>query len=153
MPKATPIEDRFWLYVSKTDDCWLWTGMIRQGSGYGMIRWGRMQSAHRVSWQLRYGPIPDGMHVLHHCDVPLCVRPDHLFLGTHTENMRDAARKARFHREGVKNNAARLTEDQVQAIRSKYAAGGISQQALADQYGIGQASVSRIVRRANWDHL
>lgn len=87
--------DRFWRQVQKGPDCWLWTG-TRTTAGYGQFNLhDRHWQAHRVAWQLTNGPIPDGLWALHHCDVPHCVRPDHVFLGTHTDNMRDAADKHR----------------------------------------------------------
>jgi hypothetical protein len=86
---------RFWAKVDKTTDCWLWTGG-KHRQGYGQISIARkMALAHRVSYELEVGPIPPGMSVLHKCDVPGCVRPDHLFTGTQKDNMADCARKGR----------------------------------------------------------
>jgi hypothetical protein len=87
--------DRFWEKVDKSGDCWLWTGH-RGCKGYGAA-WaeGRHQAAHRVSWELAFGAIPDGLHVLHHCDNPPCVNPDHLWLGTNSDNQRDCVAKGR----------------------------------------------------------
>lgn len=88
---------RFWDGVDKQpgDGCWEWTGHCNDG-GYGRVtRQTEDRLAHRYAWELENGPIPDGMFVCHHCDNPPCVRPDHLFLGTHTDNMRDAQRKGR----------------------------------------------------------
>lgn len=96
-------EARFWRNVKKTDTCWLWTGTFA-AHGYGQVRRGPARyMAHRASWELNVGPIPAGLHVLHHCDNPPCVNPAHLFLGTHSDNMRDAVKKGRlkpyrFHR-------------------------------------------------------
>lgn len=91
-----PAEVRFWRRVDKTDDCWLWTGGSN-GLGYGVfgIATGQTMGAHRYSWQIVFGPIPDGMFVCHQCDTPACVRPDHLFLGTHEDNMVDMVSKGR----------------------------------------------------------
>ena len=91
--------DRFWTLVRKANEgCWLWTGSSTgpQRARYGNLQFnGSIQKAHRVSWQISNGPIPVGMRVLHRCDVPLCVRPDHLFLGTLSDNARDCYLKNR----------------------------------------------------------
>jgi hypothetical protein len=91
-----PLSERFWAKVQKTATCWLWTG-ARTRSGYGKIgqMGGNPQDTHRVSWELHNGAIPDGLLVCHHCDVKLCIRPDHLFLGTHLDNARDYHAKRR----------------------------------------------------------
>jgi hypothetical protein len=92
------LPDRFWARVdsSQPDGCWIWKGR-RTTRGYGTVNagLGKNLAAHRASWQIHNGPIPDGLWVLHHCDNPSCVRPDHLFLGTHDDNMRDMALKGR----------------------------------------------------------
>ena len=99
------VADIFWQSVAKSDDkdgCWIWTGKMDRDN-YGRCRsearnasgYRKEAGAHRVSWELHHGPIPKGMCVLHSCDNPSCVRPDHLFLGTHADNMRDAVLKGR----------------------------------------------------------
>ena len=100
---SLPAEVRFWRQVNKTDGCWLWTGHPMKHGGYGAIGviYGgktRMIRAHRFSWEIHNGPIPTGLCVLHSCDTPLCVRPDHLFLGTQQENLEDMRRKGRGHK-------------------------------------------------------
>ena len=88
-------EERFWAKVEKTDWCWIWTG-ARSQFGYGNLTTnGKQENAHRVSWEIHFGPIPDGMRVLHACDNPPCVRPFHLFLGTQKDNNRDRETKGR----------------------------------------------------------
>lgn len=93
---ADPVE-RFWSCVDRSGDCWLWTRGATQG-GYGVFSEAkrRLFLAHRYSWALANGPIPDGLFVCHSCDTPRCVRPDHLFLATNAENMQDASRKGRL---------------------------------------------------------
>jgi len=88
-------EESFWAKTQKTHDCWLWQA-AKNHNGYGIVsrRTGN-QLAHRVAWALVNGPIPDGLYVLHKCDTPACVNPDHLSLGTQMENMRDMVNKGR----------------------------------------------------------
>lgn len=94
-----PEAERFWEKVKKTPSCWLWTGAHKDGRWpYGVLGGGASRVpklAHRVSWELHHGPIPDGMNVLHKCDNPPCVRPDHLFLGTLSDNTQDMVAKGR----------------------------------------------------------
>lgn len=98
--ETRPLELRFWPKVQKSDGCWLWIAGGDGKTGYGRIREGRAGRptllAHRVAWELTFGPIPDGLFVCHHCDTPRCVRPDHLFLGTSDDNNKNAAAKGRF---------------------------------------------------------
>jgi hypothetical protein len=94
---SQPVEPRFWAKVEKTDGCWNWTGSRTAPGWHGRISVnGRLVMAHRVSWELHYGPVPEGMSVLHACDNAGCVRPDHLMLGTQVANMRDAGQKGRL---------------------------------------------------------
>jgi HNH endonuclease len=99
-----PIE-RFWGYVIRGDGCWSWSGPIQKPFGYGILnvqetgrRHPKRIRAHRFSYELHFGAIADGVWVLHHCDNPPCVRPEHLFLGTQIDNMRDMALKSRGRR-------------------------------------------------------
>jgi len=147
-----PLEPRFWRRVNKTPTCWLWTGAFYT-TGYGVMRVAdRNVRAHRVSWELEYGAIPPGQWVLHRCDVRACVRPDHLYLGTNADNVADMINKGRG-RHGEQQRLAKLTEAQVRAMRSEYAAGGISQPALAKRYAIGLSTVQDILRRRSWKHV
>lgn len=95
----TPIEDRLWAKVKKTDKCWIWLGSKSGKYQHGEIGIGRRKDGkaktHRVSYEITYGKIPDGLQVLHKCDNGLCVRPDHLFLGTQKDNMIDCSTKGR----------------------------------------------------------
>lgn len=145
---------RFWGRVRKSDTgCWLWLGW-RLPSGYGMVRYeGRDVGAHRVSWELTHGALPAGAFVLHRCDNPPCVRPDHLFLGSAKSNTQDMLRKGRHRVErGAQHHAARLGEDEALEIRLR-AASGASQHALAAEFCISPQAVNDIVRGRAWRHV
>ena len=154
-----PIADRFWPKVSKSDGCLVWTG-FRDSKGYGQIGTGGRHGidyAHRVSYEINNGPIPEGMHVLHKCDNPPCVRPDHLFLGTHTDNMQDMWTKGRGKcdgagKQGEENPRHRLTENQVIEAR-KMAASGLRHKVIAEQFGVTRPAISYAVRGDTWKHI
>lgn len=108
----TPVTERFWNRVDKTlghgpkGECWVWVAG-HDGYGYGAIRYkGKSVVTHRVSWEMANGLIPDGMKVLHRCDNPPCVNPDHLFLGTHQDNMADMKEKKRYANRHTKRTVA-----------------------------------------------
>ena len=150
------LAERFWKKVTtSTEGCWDWNGATVQG--YGLLgRSGRGNGnirAHRLSWELHYGPIPDGMFVLHKCDNPPCAKPEHLFLGDQAANMHDASVKGRMNtpsHHGAKNPKARLTRSDVDIIRELYFIDNFSQEAIAQRFGIGQVTVSRIVNGNHW---
>ena len=130
------------------DACWLWT-MGVDHDGYGV--YGKpQQRAHREAYRLTYGE-PSG-HVLHHCDVRRCCNPRHLYAGTNGQNTQDRVDRDRSAK-GARNTNTKLTEAQVAAIRSRYASGGVSQQALADEYGVSQHVVHLVIRRKTWRHV
>lgn len=147
------LAERFWAKVQKTDTCWLWTASANL-RGYGWIGVnGRLRRATRVAWELQIGEIPAGLHVLHTCDNPRCVRQDHLWLGNHVDNMRDMAQKGRapgYSSPGESNSQNKLSAIQVEQIRSRYAIGGITQETLGHQYGVAHSTISAITRRENW---
>lgn len=145
-------EKRFWSRVDKSGECWLWTGLIdRRGYGALPISGRASYRASRVSWFLANGPIPDGMLVCHHCDVRHCVNPAHLFLGTYADNARDMANKGRALR-GERNHQAKLTAEQVLAIREA-GARGEKIMALAAQYDVSARLVFNILTGKAWRHL
>lgn len=141
--------DRFWSKVKISDGCWEWTAATDH-CGYGRfgIR-GRNRLAHRVSFCIHVGPVPEGMCVLHRCDNPPCVNPDHLFLGTQKDNMRDRDSKRRTP-SGESHAKSPLTWADVAEIRRRYAAGGCSLNALAREFGVTNQSISKIVLRKSW---
>lgn len=179
---GAPPAARFWPKVHRTGDCWTWQG-ARAGFGYGSFRFnGRTHAAHRVAWLLTYGDIPDGKLVLHHCDTPCCVRPDHLFLGSMADNVADMIQKgrarrgnisqypptaeqrargarhgARTHPERVRRGESatdvRLTAEQVVAIRQRYAVGELNQKQLAHVYGVSHSNINQIITRRTWRHI
>lgn len=174
-------QERFWAKVKKTDYCWVWTA-CKNYAGYGKLACnGRHLLAHRASYEMHVSAIPDGLIVCHHCDNPACVRPDHLFVGTHADNSDDKVRKgrqakgerhgsrthpecvprgdqhpSRTHpeclRRGDLHPQAQLTETQVLEIRTQYGMGATQDQ-LAMRFGISQSAVSLIVLGRRWAHL
>ena len=165
---ATPVrahnlngpEASFWAKVQKTKTCWLWSASQFGHSGYGSFSVkvdGRTRSVrvHRHSWELANGPVPEGQHVLHRCDTPLCVRPDHLFLGDALANAQDKVAKGRLRRgdaKGEANGHAKLTADDVRAIRAR-AALGESQAALAREFLVTPQSINDIIKLRRWKHV
>ena len=144
---------RFWAYVERGADCWEWTG-ARDRLGYGQFKHGPATSlAHRFAYELTYGPIPAGQVVCHRCDNPSCVRPDHLWLGTPLDNERDKIAKGRKHSQrGARNSHAKLTAQDVTAIRAAHDAGA-TMEALASAYGVTVGTIRDIVTFRSWRHL
>jgi len=144
--------EKLWSKVDKTGDCWEWIG--RKSSGYGYL-WheGKEVGAHRLSWMLHNGQIPEGMLICHTCDNRGCVNPDHLFLGTYKENTQDAVDKGRMSR-GEKNGNSKLTKDQVVAIKKEWKAMEYKNKAeLARKYGVTDTQIGRIISGSRWGWL
>lgn len=141
---------RFFSKVMKLEDCWEW-GATVNNQGYGVTSWeGSNQLAHRVSYAHHVADIPQGKCVLHRCDNPRCVRPDHLFLGTMKDNYDDMESKGRGCR-GSDHGMAKVTEDQVCEIRELYAK-GFTQVFLAKKYGLTGPTLSVMIRGKKWRH-
>ena len=153
-PKPVDPVTRFWPKVNKTGTCWLWLGATsRHGYGKMKNRDRRLVFAHRFAWQLEHGPIPEGMCVCHHCDVPACVNPAHLFLGTMLDNVRDMHAKQRDNKaRGESHPRAKLTEASVVEIRSLVLA-GISRRHVAHQFCVTHQSITKIINRKSWKHV
>jgi hypothetical protein len=156
-PAPRPLAERFWPKVIKTSDggCWLWTAATNQ-RGYGVINLGPRGSgialAHRVAWQLcGYPAISDGLFLCHKCDQPACVNPDHLFTGTHNENMADMMRKGRSVR-GEDRADAKLSAADVREVFA-LSKRGVSQYRIADQFGVCQPHISRVLSGQVWSHM
>jgi hypothetical protein len=140
--------DRFWAKVDRAGDCWIWTAG-RTADGYGMFKFGgKVQKAHRVSWIFAHGEIPDGSLVLHRCDVPGCVQPAHLFLGTDKTNAVDRDTKGRGAR-GERHARAKLTAAIVDQIRQRVAAGEM-QKTIAAELHVATSTIARIVTGERW---
>lgn len=156
--KTIPLADRFWSKVDKRSDneCWEWTG-ARHVFGYGKISIRRSvcAEAHRVSYQLHYGDIPTGMLVCHSCDNPPCVNPRHLWLGTESDNIRDAVAKGRHRRTGLQGEQhpnARLTEADIRFIR-EHCSKTHSMSELATMFNTTSGAICNIVKRRAWKHI
>jgi hypothetical protein len=162
MRNWSSFEQRFESYIRRAegDACWLWAGP-RQKAGYGEINRGnKVLLAHRVSYEKFVGPIPDGMNLLHTCDNPPCIRPDHLVPGTQGDNMRDAKRKGRLRSgrtPGESHPSAKLTNDAVRAIRSEQRRCDESENAfyvrLANRFGASRTTVRAVRLGRVWRHV
>lgn len=146
------LEERFWSKVSKSEGCWKWQGAFRS-DGYGKInKEGKSHSAHRISWEITNGPIPEGLWVLHKCDNPPCVNPKHLFLGTAADNMADKMAKGRDRyvpHIGEDNPRCKLTVEKVKEIR----ASDMTCNQLSELYGVTDGTISAIRTRKLWKHI
>lgn len=151
MNKEGPIPD-LEKYPMLSGPCWNWTA-CKTRHGYGQVRINyRLYYSHRVAWKILNGEFDDDLDVLHKCDNPSCVNPDHLILGSHQDNMDDATIKQRIPG-GEIHHWAKLSEKEVLEIRERYAIGGISQRTLGDMYGVTRLAIHYIVRRKNWRRI
>lgn len=147
-----PIE-RFWQKVHKSSGCWFWIG-YRNPQGYGQFKpHGRSHAilAHRHSWEMAFGPIPQGLCVLHKCDCPSCVNPAHLFLGTRPDNSADMLRKNRFPL-GESHWGHKLTEPDIEGIR-RLAKNKITQVKIGRMFGVCRSTISQVLRGRTWCHV
>lgn len=157
------VDDGFWrkVDIGEPNDCWEWTGH-RDRQGYGRA----MKSflAHRGSFELAHGPIPEGLCVLHRCDNPPCVNPAHLLLGTKRDNAQDAIAKGRWapqmlpehrhvHTLACAHPGAKLSADDVRLLRALYAAGGESYRSLAARFGVSKRAVEAVLSGETWKYV
>lgn len=169
MPLDSTAIARFWSKVDKSGDCWLWTA--GKSKGYGQFSPTRRTHiyAHRLSHELAYGTIPEGLKVCHRCDTPLCVRPDHLFLGTPADNVHDRMSKGRPNngprgethhyrarpelvRRGERSATAKVSAADVVAIRALRGEGVVLRE-IAARFGLSTPHVCDIVNRRCWKHI
>lgn len=150
MPKR--IYDNFWDAVEKGAGCWVWRGGL-YSTGYGRYR---EELAHRYAWREIHGKIPDGYYICHKCDNRLCVRPDHLFLGTPQDNRLDAKQKGRDKAPPILRGShaknSKLNEHQVREIR-QLRQSGMKQKDLAQRFGVSETTIRAIVYRRTWAWL
>jgi hypothetical protein len=147
----TNLPERFWSKVAKSagpDACWLWTASLNNGYGAYSLSVGRNALAHRIAYEDAAGPIPQGAHVLHRCDNPRCVNPAHLFLGTHSDNVRDMVTKRR-HARGETHAGAKLSDVDVTAIRCLGVIGAHTQRDLAAMFGVSRPHISKVLAGKN----
>lgn len=137
--------------------CWLWTAALGK-AGYGSLRdprVGHTVHAHRYMWELENGPIPSGLEICHKCDVRSCVNPQHMFLGTRSDNMQDCSRKKRVFVPGFQGEdvgTSKLMEFEINEIRKRRAMGELLQD-VANDFGIHYSTVSKIALRKAWGHI
>lgn len=149
------VANKFWDRVlsAPKDECWLWTG-TRTEKGYGrfVVAPGVRLRAHRVSWELTNGPIPNGLWVLHRCDNPSCCNPAHLFLGTNADNSADRDRKGRNRvvTIGEAHPRAKLTWDKVAELKVRHARGDVTYRSLAIEYGVCETTVRCAILEIYW---
>lgn len=140
--------ERFWSSVDRTNECWMWTGPVcKDGYGKFTIR-RRTIRAHRYAFEVTYGTVPTGSLVLHLCDVPGCVNPSHLYIGSPADNMADKVARGRCPR-GASHGMAKLNEAQVLTIRAAVGAG----HEIAKLFGVDRVTVNNIRSRRTWKHI
>ena len=145
------MEERFWSKVDKSSDCWTWTAAkLKKGYGQFKAKSYTLVTAHRLSYEMAYGPIPDGLLVCHKCDNPSCVNPDHLFLGTAQDNSHDMVSKGRSKNGGAfvgsANGNAVLRAEDVKEIRAL----SLSYRELASRFGVSKTQIARIKTGLAW---
>ena len=131
--------------------CLIWTGPVNH-EGYGHISYnGKSSRVHMVSYELNYGKIPNGLIVCHKCDIPSCFNPNHLFLGTNQDNMKDRDNKGRqYDRTGIRNGRAKLDIDKANQIRKIFSSQKISKAKLGRIYGVSLPTISDVVNNIRW---
>ncbi|WFG54114.1 putative HNH endonuclease [Myxococcus phage Mx9] len=137
---------RFWSFVEKSEECWVWKGALQERYGVFSLPGNRTVRAHRFSYIAHHGPIPSNRVVCHRCDNPPCVNPEHLFLGSRAENMADKMAKGRFW-------APRLTAESVRLIRKAYEQEGANVESIAHRFGVSTKTAKDVATRRTWKHV
>ncbi|MEG5043460.1 HNH endonuclease [Microcoleus sp. B4-C1] len=146
-----PIQEKIQQHIISKEDCWITD--LSSPKGYPRIGHNqKMRKVSRVMFELHYGEIPEGMYVCHKCDNRACVNPEHLFLGTHQDNMADMVKKNR-QAKGSNQGSSKLTEKQVAEIKFLLAEGKLMQKEIAQKFGIRPSYVSAIKCGKKWKHL
>jgi hypothetical protein len=156
-PRPTPYPVRFWAKVEKGDGCWEWKAAKRNGYGvFTLTGPKKMVLAHRLSYQMAYRYIPDGLLICHHCDNPGCVRPSHLYVGTKKDNARDAAERGQLagrrvgDQRGERNHRARLDWQSVNRIRRDWQTGNYTASQLGDKYEVSRSAAWAAATGRTW---
>jgi hypothetical protein len=157
---VTP-EERFWKLVDRRgpDECWEWNGVKRSGYGRFVLEWRKgndrdIISAHRYSYILAHGAIPEGLIICHKCNTRSCVNPNHIYAGTYSDNQQDSIRAGTFPpRYGKYNGISKLTDDLVREAREIYARGGIGFRRLSKRYDVSKAAIRNAVMGKTWRHV
>ena len=145
------LEERFFSKVEKGDSCWEWVAS-KYHDGYGAYYFnGKQGRAHRVSWEMKNGEIPENMYILHRCNNRTCVNPKHLYLGTHQDNMNDLARAGTL--KGIGHPSAKVTEREVRTIRHLWEKKIYTQIKIAEMFNISHKTVNGITTNTNWKHI
>lgn len=145
MKESNQIKETLFKRTQRVGDCLVWTGATDPG-GYGHFGLNRKTVlAHRISYTIFNGPIPEGMCVCHTCDNRRCIEPKHLFVGTKKDNAQDAVSKGRLKKNDVKLNWAKVDE-----IRQRYSEGGCTHRSLATEFGVCNATIWDIINHNHW---
>lgn len=159
MRKITKTEfpDHFWgkVRIKGKNECWEWKNPKSRNDYISFRILGRTTSCHRISWELTFGAIPSGLFVLHHCDNPICVNPNHLFLGTQTDNMRDKMEKGRWRGNnlcGEKASNVKLSKRDVLRILN-LSRRGKTRYELADKFGVSYSAIKSILTGNSWSSI
>ena len=144
---------RFWKYAQagNKDECWEWQGVINW-LGYGCFQLNyKMVKAHRVSWEIHKGEIPPGLKALHRCNNRRCINPHHLYLGTQSDNIKQAVRDGTLKpMQGESHPRHKLTTEQVLVIRASH---NLSYRELASKYHVSRITIGEIMTRRSWKHV